>query len=144
MQLSRESIKLSEEIQASIGGNSEGDVNSLLGQINLLAALRASSEADNAVSLPMSRAASSSKHGRIAKRKTDTASIMSADDRDSVAAESPAAGPSPKVVVQASTRLKVHTGGSRAGSVPAAREASVKIEEGTESGMDIPGSAKGQ
>jgi hypothetical protein len=31
----------------------------------------------------------------------------------------------------------VQAGSSRAGSVPAAREASVKIEEGTESGADV-------
>jgi SAGA-associated factor 29 len=149
MTLSRQNIKLYDEIQSSLAGNSDSDVGSLLGQIHLLAALRASSEADSQ-SLAMSRAASSSKPSRNAKRgKNDTSSIMSAEDRDSIAADSPAPGgptrgPSPKVQVPATTRLKVHAGGSRAGSVPAGREASVKIEDGEGSGVEVAGIGKGK
>jgi SAGA-associated factor 29 len=134
MSLTRENVKLCEEIVAALEGESEQDVNSLIGALNLLSALRASSEAENATPAPRN-AVSSGKSSRNAKRKADNASVLSADDRDSIVAESPAA-PSPKVHIPAASRLKVGTTTSRAGSVPAAREASVKIEEGSESGAD--------
>jgi len=118
---------------AALEGESDQDVNSLLGGLNLLSALRASSEAESHTPAP--RSAASAKASRNAKRKADSASVLSADDRDSIAAESPAA-PSPKVHIPAPSRLKVGTGSSRAGSVPAGREASVKIEDGAESGVE--------
>lgn len=133
MSLTRENVKLCDELVAAIEGDSEQDTNSLLGALNLLSALRASSEAESHTPAP--RAASTAKVGRNAKRKGDTASVMS-DDRDSIVAESPAA-PSPKVHIPVPSRLKVNTNASsRAGSVGAGREASVKIEDGAESGVD--------
>ena len=131
MKLSRENIKICDEIIASVEGSSDADVDSLLGHLNLLTALRASSEADS-VSTPMSRVASSGKPSRNVKRGAkDNLSVMSTDDRDTMMAESPSV-PSPKVPIPATTRLKVSAGGSRAGSVPAGREASVKIEDATD------------
>jgi hypothetical protein len=134
MKLTRENVKLCDELAAAIEGDSEQDTNSLLGALNLLSALRESSEAE--VHTPAPRAASTAKVGRNAKRKGDTASVMS-DDRESAAADSPAA-PSPKIHVPVPSRLKLNTAnaGSRATSVGAGREASVKIEEGLESGVD--------
>lgn len=129
MRLSRENIKICDDVIAAVEGASDHDVDSLLGRLNLLTALRASSEADT-VSTPMSRVASSNKPSRNAKRGKDTLSIPPADDGDTAMAASPSI-PSPKVSIPA-TRLKVSTGGSRAGSVPAAREASVKIEDATD------------
>lgn len=53
----------------------------------------------------------------------------SVDDRDSIATDSPG-GPSPKVVISSQKdRLVAKTSSSRAGSVPAAREGSVKMED---------------
>ena len=133
MKLTRENVKICDELVAAIEGDSEGDTTSLLGALNLLSALRASSEVETQSSGP--RNANNAKAGRNNKRKGDTASVMS-DDRESAAAESPAA-PSPKVHIPVPSRLKVNTNASsRAGSVGAGREASVKIEEGTESGID--------
>ena len=133
MKLTRENVKICDELVAAIEGDSEGDTTSLLGALNLLSALRASSEVETQTPAP--RGSNNAKAGRNNKRKGDTASVMS-DDRESAAAESPAA-PSPKVHIPVPSRLKVNTNASsRAGSVGAGREASVKIEEGTESGID--------
>lgn len=133
MNLTRENVKICDELVAQLEGDSEQDTNSLLGALNLLSALRASSEVE--IQTPAPRTANNAKAGRNNKRKGDTASVMS-DDRESAAAESPAA-PSPKVHIPVPSRLKVNTNASsRAGSVGAGREASVKIEEGTESGID--------
>jgi len=130
MKLSRENIKICDDVVAAVEGASDSDVDSLLGHLNVLIALRASSEAD-IVSTPMSRVASSGKPSRNAKRGKDSLSVVSADDRDMVMAESPSV-PSPKASIPATTRLKVNAAGSRAGSVPAGREASVKIEDATD------------
>jgi SAGA-associated factor 29 len=133
MTITRSNVKLCDEIIAALEGESDQDVNALLGALNLLSALRASSEAENLT--PQPRAAASAKPSRNAKRKADTASQISADDRESMQAESPVAS-SPKVLISASSRLKVGSASSRSGSVPAMRETSVKIEEGNESGME--------
>ncbi|KIW03584.1 uncharacterized protein PV09_05339 [Verruconis gallopava] len=134
MKLTRENVKICDELVAAIEGDSEQDTNSLLGALNLLSALRASSEAESHTPAP--RSLSTAKSGRNAKRKGGDASSVVSDDRESAAADSPAA-PSPKVHIPVPSRLKVNTNASsRAGSVGAGREASVKIEEGTESGVD--------
>jgi SAGA-associated factor 29 len=135
MKLSRENVKLCEDIAQALAGSSENDMNSILGSLKILGALRASSEQDSHAAPPL-RAATATKPSRNTKRKADSSSVLSAEDRESIGADSPAAGPSPKVLVPSATRLKVHVSSSRAGSVPAMREASVKIEEGTESGVD--------
>lgn len=143
MTLSREQIKLTESIQNSLGGTEDSDMHALIGQINLLAALRASSEADN-LSLPPSRTASSmGKNSRNPKRKADQSSVTSTEDlRDNGNMDSSAAA-SPKVSIPATSRLKGTSTNSRAGSVPAGRETSVKVEDSAnnapplESGIDI-------
>lgn len=127
MKLSRENLRLCEEIAAALGNPAENDSSSVLDSINILKALRQSSEAET-YAPPPPRAAANPKGSRNPKRKLDAV-----EDRESIAAESPAPGPSPKVVVPSAARIKA---GSRAGSVPAVREASVKIEDGVESGMD--------
>lgn len=112
----RENIRLGEKI------TEEG--NALNEKMQIVAALRDSHETET---LPASRSASvgKSQRDRQMKRKlTDTI-----DDRDSIAAESPGGHASPKVMVSTKDRLKVMAGGSRAGSVPAGRESSVKAED---------------
>jgi SAGA-associated factor 29 len=140
MKLSRENLRLCEEIASALEGPSESEPNSLLGSLNILRALRQSSEHDTYSAPPPRIAATNVKTSRNPKRKAgaDTSSVISADDRDSIAADSPATGPSPKIVIPSSNRLKVHSSSSRAGSAAptSAREASVKIEEGLESGTE--------
>jgi SAGA-associated factor 29 len=134
MGLTRENVKLCEEIIAAVEGESDQDVNSLLGGLNILSGLRAASEAESHTPAP--RGGPVSKSRRDKPPKKDTASVLSADDRESVVADSPAA-PSPKVHIPPNPRLKFTTSStSRSGSVPAVREASVKIEDGSESGAD--------
>jgi SAGA-associated factor 29 len=133
MTITRANVKLCDEIIAALEGESDQDGSALLGALNILSALRASSEAEN--NTPQPRGAASAKPGRNAKRKADTASQISADDRESMQAESPVAS-SPKVLISASSRLKAGSASSRSGSVPAIRETSVKIEEGNDSGME--------
>jgi SAGA-associated factor 29 len=103
---------------------SENGESDLLNKMEILAALRDAQEPDP---VPTSRSTSvgKSQRDRQNKRKlTDTI-----DDRENVAADSPGGHSSPKVVVPNKDRLKVMSGGSRAGSVPAGREDSVKAED---------------
>lgn len=116
----RENIRLGEQIQE------EGEV--LKDKMQILAALRNAQESESA-----SRSASvgKSQRERITKRKlTDTL-----DDRDGNATDSAGGHPSPKVMVSSKDRLKMVSGGSRAGSVPAGRESSVKVED-SQDGQD--------
>ncbi|USP78387.1 uncharacterized protein yc1106_05661 [Curvularia clavata] len=121
--LLRDNIRKVEEVQALLqpieGGN---DVHT---QMTLLAALRNSEEAQPSASRSTSVGHGKSGRDRQGKRKlTD-----SIDDRDSLTADSPG-GPSPKVVISSQKdRLVAKSGGSRAGSVPVAREGSVKMED---------------
>jgi SAGA-associated factor 29 len=121
--LLRDNIRKVEEVQALLqpieGGN---DVHT---QMTLLAALRNSEEAQPSASRSTSVGHGKSGRDRQGKRKlTD-----SIDDRDSLTADSPG-GPSPKVVISSQKdRLVAKAGGSRAGSVPVAREGSVKMED---------------
>lgn len=128
--LSRENLKLCEDITGLLkAGDNE---NSIVGSLGILKALRQSTENDP---IPP-RGASTGKIARGKNRKQqDSSSVLSADDRESLTAEPPTAVASPKVLVPNSTRLKASSS-SRAGSVPVGREASVKVEEGTESGAD--------
>ena len=106
-------------LQPVEGGN---DVHT---QMTLLAALRMSEEAPPSASRATSVGHGKSGRDRQGKRKlTD-----SIDERDSVATDSPG-GPSPKVIISSQKdRLVAKSGGSRAGSVPVAREGSVKMED---------------
>lgn len=120
MELLRESIKLTDEINIQLD-DSEG--NGLVQTMDILAALRGAGQAAPSGS----RASSTVKAGRPSKRsKLD---VSNDTDRESVIADSPG-GPSPKLAHPggAAARLKAGTA-SRSGSVPAAREASVKMEE---------------
>jgi SAGA-associated factor 29 len=144
MKLSRENLKLFEDITAQLQGPSESEPNSLLGSLNILKALRQSSENDTYSAPPPRNTTANLKGSRNLKRKAGAdALVISNDDRDSIAADSPA-GPSPKVVIPSSNRLKVHSS-SRAGSAAplAGREPSVKIEEGIESGAEQPNKGTG-
>ncbi|KAH9867095.1 hypothetical protein IAQ61_007687 [Plenodomus lingam] len=105
-------------LQAVDGGN---DIST---QIGILSALRASPELSSA-SRATSVGGGKAGRERQGKRKlTD-----SIDDRESVAADSPG-GPSPKVIISSQKdRLVAKSNSSRAGSVPAAREGSVKMDD---------------
>lgn len=122
-ELYRDNIRKLDEAHALLhpveGGN---DVHT---QLTLLAALRNSEEAQPSASRATSVGHGKSGRDRQGKRKlTD-----SIDDRDSLTADSPG-GPSPKVVISSQKdRLVAKSGSSRAGSVPVAREGSVKMEE---------------
>jgi SAGA-associated factor 29 len=133
--LSRENISLCEQIEGLLRGQSDND-NSILGSIDILKALRQSSENDP-LAAPPQRAAANPKPSRIksGRSKVDTSSVLSADDRESLAADSPIAGPSPKHPVVPPTQ-RIKTAASRAGSVPI-RETSVKVEDGIDSGADL-------
>ncbi|KAF2181975.1 hypothetical protein K469DRAFT_670424 [Zopfia rhizophila CBS 207.26] len=121
----RENIRLTEEIQNLIESDSGNDI---LKSLEILAALRDAHEPDP---IPTSRAASVGKSQR--DRQTKRKHTETLDDRDSIAADSPGGGPSPKVMISTKDRFMAKAG-SRASSVPAARESSVKAEdaEGTE------------
>ncbi|KAF2658634.1 hypothetical protein K491DRAFT_689937 [Lophiostoma macrostomum CBS 122681] len=120
--LLRENIRLSEEIEALI--SSENGDSDLLSKLEILSALRNAQESEPS-SASRATSVGKSQRDRQNKRKlTDTI-----DDRDSIAADSPGGHSSPKVMVPSRDRLKVVSGGSRAGSVPAGRESSVKAED---------------
>lgn len=127
IQVTRDAIKLNEKVQAATNSEGEDGQDSIPQKLHILKALREQSEADNAVSSVRANS-STAKAGRNTKRgKVDISMDV---DRDSVVVESPG-GPSPKVVVTsgAASRLLKTGGASRSGSVPAAREPSVKVEE---------------
>lgn len=93
--------------------------------MEILGALRNAPDPDP-ISNSRSTSVGKSQRDRQTKRKlTDTV-----DDRDSIAAaDSPGGHSSPKVMVPGKDRLKAMSAGSRAGSVPAGRESSVKAED---------------
>jgi SAGA-associated factor 29 len=103
----------------------------LLDSLNILAGLKEASEATEAQSQPLNVAppqrTATGKLGRASKKgAASKASAAAADDIDDV----PAA-PSPKIHLGPSRLAKDKP--SRAGSVSATREASVKLEDGAES-----------
>ena len=98
--------------------------NDICEQLTVLSALR-SADTDSSTSRATNPGKSSRDRGQNKRKLTDTAN----DDRDSIAADSPAV-PSPKVVLgKDRDRLLPKGGSSRAGSVPAGRESSVKVED---------------
>ncbi|KAF2822146.1 hypothetical protein CC86DRAFT_330946 [Ophiobolus disseminans] len=132
--LLRENIKITNQLSSMLK-TTDSSGNDICAQLELLSALR---NADDAAPSSASRATSvgHNKAGRDrhGKRKlTDNV-----DDRESMVADSPG-GPSPKVVISSQKdRLVAKSGGSRAGSVPAAREASAKLEDDKDdSGKDL-------
>jgi SAGA-associated factor 29 len=125
----RENIRLGEKI------NDEGEL--LMDKMQILAALR---DAQESGSMSASRSASVGKSQRDRHTKRKLTDVV--DDRDSIAADSPGGHPSPKVMVPNKDRIKAMSGGSRAGSVPAGRESSVKAEEALESQDQLKGKAR--
>lgn len=114
----RELIKLDNEIVGLL--QSEDGGNDISTQLGILSALRSSDDAPTSASRATSVGKSRDRQGK--RKVTD-----SLDDRDSIAADSP--GPSPKVVISQKDKLLAKSTSSRAGSVPAGREGSVKAED---------------
>jgi SAGA-associated factor 29 len=135
MRLCRENLKIVEDATAHLEGPSENEPNSLLGSLNILKALRQSSENDHLSASTPVRATGIKARGNLKRKAADSSSVMSADDRESL--DGP---PNPvKATIPSTNRLKVTTTGSRAGSAAplSGREASIKIEEGVESGAEM-------
>ncbi|KAF2748584.1 hypothetical protein M011DRAFT_466384 [Sporormia fimetaria CBS 119925] len=120
----RENIRLSEKITE--------DGAALCSKLEILAALRDSHEAEPTAS--RSASVGKSQRDRQMKRKL----TENLDDRDSIASDTPAGHPSPKVLVSNKDRLKAMSASSRAGSMPATRETSVKVEDSADS-LDVKG-----
>lgn len=123
--LYRENLKLCEEVQQILEG-AAGETN-LLDSINILAVLREASIGEQAAAPVSTPRVVSGKRDRPKKgaSKASTATPVLEDAVDEVSA-----APSPRV---SGTRLNTKEKPSRAGSIPATREASVKIEDGVES-----------
>ena len=150
-ELYRENLKLCEEVQHLIAGASS-DMN-VLDSINILAGLREASSAEQAfaasAAAPLGqrdRTASSKLAGRERPKKSSgsrgsNSAAVTEDGADDSAA------PSPRITLGQASRLGAKDKSSRAGSIPATRETSVKIEDGVESvaSMDsAPSFSKGE
>ena len=118
----RENLALTDKMQDLL--QDDGESSNIMNKLEILAALRDSHEPDTSST---SRAASVGKSQRDRQNKRKLTDTL--EDRDSVAADSPAAGPSPKVAINQKDRLMAKSGSSRAGSVPAGRESSVKADD---------------
>jgi len=125
----RENIRIGEKI------SDEGE--SLMDKMQILAALR---DAQESGTISASRSASVGKSQRDRHTKRKLTDMI--DEKESVAADSPGGHSSPKVMVSNKDRLKVMSGGSRAGSVPAGRESSVKAEDALEGQDQLKGKAR--
>ncbi|KAJ4370237.1 hypothetical protein N0V86_008974 [Didymella sp. IMI 355093] len=123
----REIIKLDNEIIGLL--KSEDGGNDISTQLGILSALRSSDDTPTSASRATSVGKSRDRQGK--RKVTD-----SLDDRDSIAADSP--GPSPKVVISQKDKLIAKSTSSRAGSVPAGREGSVKAEDDDNGKADQP------
>jgi SAGA-associated factor 29 len=146
-ELYRENLKLCEEVQHLIAGASS-DMN-VLDSINILAGLREASSAEQAfaAAAPLGQRdrTASSKLARERPKKSgsrgsNSAAVTENGDDDSAA-------PSPRITLGQANRLSAKEKPSRAGSIPATRETSVKIEDGVESvaSMDsAPSFSKGE
>ena len=145
--LYRENLKLCEEVQHIVSGTSS-DMN-VLDSINILAGLREASSAEqaSAASAPLSQGhrTASGKLSRDRPKKSSgskassSAAVTEADEAEISAA------PSPRITLGQANRLTAKDKSSRAGSIPATRETSVKIEDGVESVASVdsaPSSAK--
>ncbi|KAK3070573.1 hypothetical protein LTS18_015067, partial [Coniosporium uncinatum] len=126
LDITRKQIKLTDEIQSTLEGDDDNGALSITSGLQVLTALRASSEIENTST--NSRSQNVAKPSRNAKRKAESSVATLNDDRDSVAADSPAVS-SPKVAGPSAASRLIKGSASRAGSVPAAREASVKAED---------------
>jgi SAGA-associated factor 29 len=132
-ELYRENLKLCEEVQHLIAGASS-DMN-VLDSINILAGLREASSAEqaSAAAAPLGQRdrTASSKLGRDRPKKSGSRGSNSAAVTEDGGDDSTA--PSPRITLGQANRLSAKDKSSRAGSIPATRETSVKIEDGVES-----------
>lgn len=129
-------------------GESDGNNLSTLNGLEVLGALRTSSEADQAANNTSRNASGKSQRSRGPKRESaresarestrESAATSVAEDRDSVVGDSPG-DPSPKVGPSTTASRLIGKAGSRQGSVPAGREASVKADDGAESADGVKG-----
>jgi SAGA-associated factor 29 len=149
-ELYRENLKLCEEVQHLISGASS-DMN-VLDSINILAGLReaSSAEAAFAAAAPLGqrdRTASSKLGARERPPKKSSGSRGSNSAAVTEDGGDDSAAPSPRITLGQVNRLTAKDKSSRAGSIPATRETSVKIEDGVESvaSMDsAPSFSKGE
>jgi len=147
-ELYRENLKLCEEVQHLIAGASS-DMN-VLDSINILAGLREASSAEQAFAasaapLGQRDRTASSKLARERPKKSGSRGSNSAAVTEDGGDDS--AAPSPRITLGQASRLGAKDKSSRAGSIPATRETSVKIEDGVESvaSMDsAPSFSKGE
>jgi SAGA-associated factor 29 len=115
--LLRDNIKITNELQGHLKPVDGG--NDICNNLTLLSALRSAEDPQPSASRAPSVGHGKSGRDRHGKR----------NDRDSIISDSPAAA-SPKVIISSQKdRLVAKTSSSRAGSVPAAREASAKLED---------------
>lgn len=124
--LYRENVKLTEDVQHIISG----DMN-LLESVNILAGLRGASEeaaAQSQISSAPRASGGKRKPLKLGGKVGNALAAATAEDGEEVSA-----APSPRISLTAASRLKDRDKSSRAGSIPATREASVKIEDGAES-----------
>ncbi|KAL1584645.1 hypothetical protein WHR41_06846 [Cladosporium halotolerans] len=144
-ELYRENLKLCEEVQHLIAGASS-DMN-VLDSINILAGLREASSAEqaSAAAAPLGQRdrTASGKLARERPKKSGSRGSNSAAVTEDGGDDSTA--PSPRIHLGQANRLSAKDKSSRAGSIPATREASVKIEDGVESvaSVDSAPSASG-
>lgn len=143
-ELYRENLKLCEEVQHVIAGASS-DMN-VLDSINILAGLREASSAEQASAVPSLGQRDRTASGKLSRdrpkksgsRGSNSAAVTEDGGDDSAA-------PSPRIALGQANRLSAKDKPSRAGSIPATRETSVKIEDGVESvaSVDSAPSASG-
>lgn len=144
-ELYRENLKLCEDVQHLISGASS-DMN-VLDSINILAGLREASSAEqaSAASAPLGQRdrTASGKLSRDRPKKSGSRGSNSAAVTEDGGDDSTA--PSPRIALGQANRLSAKDKSSRAGSIPATRETSVKIEDGVESvaSVDSAPSASG-
>ena len=146
-ELYRENLKLCEEVQHLIAGASS-DMN-VLDSINILAGLREASSAEQAfaAAAPLGQRdrTASSKLARERPKKSGSRGSNSAAVTEDGGDDS--AAPSPRITLGQANRLTAKDKSSRAGSIPATRETSVKIEDGVESVASVdsaPSFSKGE
>ncbi|KAH3913478.1 hypothetical protein HBI56_083020 [Parastagonospora nodorum] len=120
--LLRENIKITNELSGYVKPSEGG--NDICSQLTLLSALRNAEDSQPSASRAPSVGHGKSGRDRHGKRKATN----DLEDRESIVADSPASA-SPKVVISQKDRLVAKSGSSRAGSVPAARETSAKLED---------------
>lgn len=152
--LYRENLKLTEDVQSIIEGNSHGT--HLLDSITILAGLRGASEEAAAMAAVSQHQSSQNSSSRSANGKLKRAPLKGGAGGKNAGAsiamttaamaavpvtasledgELESAAPSPmRISLSANpSRLSAKDKSSRAGSIPTTREASVKIEDGAES-----------